>query len=289
MNYLYFPSFFELFNIYKSLIRMQERHGELFYDKISIGAIYGCFPGSVWNGGRFSGGTCDKSRILDVMEFYNNHEIPIRFTYTNQYINETFLDDSFCNWILEVFNNGINQVIVNSSILEKYIRTMYPRYKLISSTTKCITDYDELLLELEKDYYMTVIDYRYNNTEALMHIPNKDKCELLLNAYCFDNCVERKKHYEAVDLGQIRNIKKTFHSCEALKRDFYDIFDNKSFISVEKMLDWYVPNGFHHFKVEGRGYNTVDVIESIVYYFVKAEYRDIVRLKLLKEMRKSML
>ena len=38
--------------------------------------------------------------------------------------------------------------------------------------------------------------------------------------------------------------------------------------------------GFEHFKLEGRAMHPLNVIESIVYYMAKPEYKDMVRLKL---------
>ena len=46
--------------------------------------------------------------------------------------------ESFPNNIsLEIFNDSNNEIVLNSNLLENYIRENYPNYKLIASTTKC--------------------------------------------------------------------------------------------------------------------------------------------------------
>lgn len=42
--------------------------------------------------------------------------------------------------VMAMANNGLNEAIVVSPLLEDYIRNNYPKYKLTSSTCKRITD-----------------------------------------------------------------------------------------------------------------------------------------------------
>jgi hypothetical protein len=44
-----------------------------------------------------------------------------------------------------------------------------------------------------------------------------------------------------------------------------------------------VPAGFREFKIEGRKLNQYEVIEYYIYYLVKPEYRDKVRVDLIFE------
>ena len=67
--------------------------------------------------------------------------------------------------IMKAGDNGMNQVLVNRPCLEDYIRKEYPRYKLISSTTKRILNTDDILRELDKGYFLVVLDYDLNHNE----------------------------------------------------------------------------------------------------------------------------
>jgi len=42
--------------------------------------------------------------------------------------------------VTEICENELNEIVINSPILEDYLRDKYPKYKFISSTTKCLTD-----------------------------------------------------------------------------------------------------------------------------------------------------
>ena len=69
---------------------------------------------------------------------------------------------------MQAADNGMNEVLVVSSILESYIREKYPNFKINSSTCKEIRDIDNLNAELEKDYALVVLDYNLNNQFDLL-------------------------------------------------------------------------------------------------------------------------
>jgi collagenase-like PrtC family protease len=66
----------------------------------------------------------------------------LRFTFSNSLLEEKHIYDTYCNLIMEEADTGNNEVIVNSPILEQYLRENYPNYKYISSTTKCERNID---------------------------------------------------------------------------------------------------------------------------------------------------
>ena len=198
------PDFAGHFRFNLFFAEMLKRFPEYYREGVEIASVYGCFPPSLWNGGRMCGGYCDDSFITHVIDSFNKRGIPLRFTFTNPMIEEKHLSDPFCNKIMKFADNGLNEVIVVSPLLEEYIRTNYPKYKLTSSTCRRITDPDTLHSELEKDYHIVVIDYDLNNKfDILEKIPNKEKCELLVNACCDPGCPRRSEHYRTIGLEQI--------------------------------------------------------------------------------------
>ncbi len=255
---------------------------KLFFEDAKIAAAYGCFPGSIWNGGRVILGSATKQEMEYAIEEYGKRGIAVRYTFTNPLLEQAHLPDTYCNLCMEIGDNGKNEVIVNTPLLEEFIRKMYPSYALISSTTKCLNDREALEAELSKDYKYVVLDSSLNNTDELFDMPYKEKIELIANHYCADDCPRRREHYREIGRCQLEFSKPQFGKCANINREFYQIMENRSFISTDDLYGRYKEAGFFNFKLDGRGFNRYKVLESFVYYLVKPEYRDRVRLLLLK-------
>lgn len=195
--------------------------------------------------------------------------------------------DTYCNLCMEVGDNGKNEVLVNAPMLEEFIRMMYPRYSVISSTTKCLQRISEIENELKKDYSLVVLDSALNNTEELFRLKNREKIELIVNHYCMDNCPKREEHYRVIGRSQLEFCEPDFERCSNINRDFYEIMGNRSFISTEALYGEYYEAGFYNFKLDGRGFRKHKVLESFVYYLAKPEHRDRVRSLLLKIIMKE--
>jgi collagenase-like PrtC family protease len=282
----YLPDFFYLFKLNFNTIQYIKKNPAFFYDNINIKAVYGAFPPSIWNGGRtMSFDFVERDVIKATINNFNDMGVALRFTFTNTLLTEEHMYDSYCNECMKSGNNGLNEVLVNSSILEKYIRENYPKYKIISSTTKGIKTIDGLNSELEK-YPIVVADYTLNNKEDLFNIPDRGRCEILLNTYCADDCRHRQEHYRFLAKVQLQQEVEPFQCPhgrdQVLTNNIYDIMKiNKSFVTVEDLYGKYVPAGFREFKIEGRKLNQYEVIEYYIYYLVKPEYRDKVRVDLM--------
>lgn len=276
-----------------------KEHPEHFYDDIEIASSYGCFPPAAWNGGRTVVGAVRREFIDFCIREYNSRGIPIRYTFTNPLVTEKHLNDPFCNMITRLAHNGLNEIIVNVPVLEEYIRKNYPKYPIISSTVKQIEDRAALERELEKDYKLVVLDYNWNNRfEELSELPHKDKIEILINPYCSPHCKRRKKHYEFLGARQFENnlqvfgddsvalkpIPKKDFPCANMNMDFYETTAYETHVTPQQIFEKYVPMGYSNFKIEGRMVHPADILESYMYYLVKPEYRDAVRLRALKSL-----
>ncbi|MBE6867324.1 MAG: hypothetical protein J6Z29_08140 [Ruminococcus sp.] len=302
------PDFAGHFRFNLIFAEMLKRCPEYFREGVEIASVYGCFPPSLWNGGRFCGGYCDKDYVKTVVSSFNERGIPLRFTFTNPMIEKKHLSDDFCNMVMNVANNGLNEAIVFSPILEEYIRKQYPKYKLTSSTCKRITDPDAMYAEVEKDYHIVVIDYDLNNKfDILEKIPDKEKCEILVNACCDPACARRSEHYRTIGLQQIdyaNHVKKhpantyspdklsklhpeieQFNKCSSVNRTIFDIQDLSTHVTPDDIWNKYVPMGFSQFKIEGRTYETLNLLEHYMYYMIKPECKDIARFTFLRQLR----
>lgn len=279
----FLPGFYENFHLITSLADMMESRPELFYEDIRIGAVYGCFPGSIWNGGRVILGSCTKQEMEYAISEYNRRGIAVRYTFTNPLIDKIHLMDTFCNLAMQVGNNGQNEVLVNSPVLEEFLRKLYPEYAYISSTTKCLRNLEAVQQELDKDYSLVVLDSAWNNTGELFALEHKEKVELIVNHYCMDNCPRREEHYKAVGRCQLEFSELDFGKCGNINRSFYEVMENRSFITTEDLFGRYREAGFCNFKLDGRGFKKAKLVESFVYFFVKPKHRDAVRDVLLKQ------
>jgi collagenase-like PrtC family protease len=277
----FLPDFYQRSYMNLMLLEIMHQYPQYFYKNIAVTSIYGTFPGAIWNGGRVTLGSCDSDTIKAVISDFNSRGIAIRYTFTNPLLEEKHLYDTFCNICMQLGDNGMNEVLVNSPVLEEYIRQNYPSYKIISSTTKCLRK-DAFSEELKKDYMLVVADSSLNNTKDLFDITPKEKIEILLDHFCQDDCPKREAHYRNVGKCQLEFRSEDFPDCPHIKRDFYDIMQNHSFVTVEDLYKKYVPAGFSNFKLEGRAFNKYKIAESYMYYLVKPEYRDMVRVGFLR-------
>lgn len=302
------PNFSTHFKFNLVFLAMMEECPHFMREGVEIASVFGIFPPSMWNGGRTQGGTCDDNFISGVTRTFNRKGIPLRFTFTNPMLQEKHLDDKFCNKVLRIANNGINEVIVVSPLLEEYIRKNYPKYKITSSTCKRLDSIEALNEELKKDYNLVVMDYDLNNRfELLEQVEDKERCEILVNACCIPNCTRRVDHYKSIGLQQIaycehlaKNPNKPFKAEASVKPQYRDIlncptmdfnpFDirkHRTHITPDDIWEKYVPMGFRHFKIEGRTANTITLIEHYLYYMVKPEYRDEARYMLMMNLNEN--
>ncbi len=288
------PDFWKHWELNLNLIDKIKEHPEYFHDELEIASCFGCFSPALWNGGRTLAGYTSKEQITNTIKWFNERNVPIRFTFTNPTIEEKELADPFCNRLCKEAENGFNEIICNSPILEAHVRKKYPKYPLISSTCKEIRDMDGLIAELQKDYKLVVLDYNWNNDfERLAQIPEeyRSRCEILINPYCMPNCPRRGEHYRVLGecqrkanltvnhRGENPLAEATEFNCPNTKFNFYQIHKYSTFVPQENLAK-YMELGFNNFKIEGRVLNRANVLESYVYYMVKPEYRDIVRLEL---------
>ena len=133
--YWHLPGFVYFRVLNQIYIRLMQDFPEKFRDGYKIGSVYGTFPGAIWNGGRVVFGITSKRDMSAILNMYNSYGIPVRFTWTNSVLEEKHVHDTYCNLIMKLADNGMNQVLVNTPCLEDYIRREYPDFAVISSTT----------------------------------------------------------------------------------------------------------------------------------------------------------
>lgn len=283
-------------------VSLMKTHPEFFRENVEIGSFFGCFPVALWNGGRLiAHDQCDKAFINNVIKSINAKGIPVRYTFTNPLLTEADLDDPYCNYCMKAADNGMNEVMVFSPILEKYIREKYPSYSINSSTCKELKSADDINKEFEKDYKYVVLDYNLNNHwDFIDGLTHPEKLEVLVNTLCVPACPRRGEHYRHIGKLQreiLENRKLPPEQRKNIVDDWkceygeynclYTIKDYPTFISVDQIYDEYLPHGINNFKIEGRTANLFSLIETYSYYMLKPECVGEARLLLLTNMQSA--
>ena len=282
--YYHLPGLFEFYELYELFLPLFREHREYFYDWCEIGSIYGAPADCIWGGGRIGDGDHSAQEVLHLMQEYG---ISARLTFSNSLLQEEHLSDRKCNALCALFEKGgtvQNGVIVHSDLLLAYLKRQYPGLYLVSSTTKVLTEFEQLRDELKRDAFRYVVpDFRLNkefDKLSAMSQQQKDKVEFLCNECCWYGCNDRKSCYEAVSRKNLGEDCPE-HYCTAPGADsgyrFSKAMTNPGFISVDDIKNVYLPMGFSNFKIEGRGLGSAIVLEFLLYYMTKPEYQIHVR------------
>lgn len=286
MAHYHLPGLFEFYGLYRVFLPLFYEHRDYFYEWCDIGSIYGAPENCIWGGGRIEEGTQNPKDVLALLKEYG---ISGRLTFSNSLLSGKHLSDSRCNAICRMFEESDgpeNGVIVHSELLLDYLRRTYPGLYFVSSTTKVLTEFPELLKELNREEFRYVVpDFRLNKKFKewnTLSSAEKDKVEFLCNECCSFGCKDRKACYESVsrlNLGEVGEE----HRCSAPDAEegyvFSKAMKNPGFLSTEEIREEYLPMGFSNFKIEGRGLGSALILEFLLYYMTKPEHQLEVREK----------
>lgn len=278
--YYHLPGLFEFYELYRIFLSLFREHREYFYDWCEIGSVYGAPADCLWGGGHVGYGEHDPREVLGLMREYG---VSPRLTFSNSLLTREHLADRRCNHLCALFSENADirsGVIIHSDLLLEYLKTNYPGFYFVSSTTKVLMDFRELLGEINRAEFCYVVpDFRLNRSwDDLNSLTSsqKDKVEFLCNECCWFGCAERKICYENVSR---KNLGESCpdHLCKAPGGSggyrFSQAMKNPGFISADDIQRIYLPMGFSNFKLEGRGLGSAIVLEFLLYYMTKPEYQ----------------
>ena len=242
MAHYHLPGLFEFYGLYRVFLPLFYEHRDYFYEWCDIGSVYGAPENCIWGGGRIEEGTQNPKDVLALLKEYG---ISGRLTFSNSLLSGKHLSDSRCNAICRMFeesNGPENGVIVHSELLLDYLRRTYPGLYFVSSTTKVLTEFPELLKELNREEFRYVVpDFRLNKKFKewnTLSSAEKDKVEFLCNECCSFGCKDRKTCYESVsrlNLGE----RGEEHRCSAPDAEEGYVFSKAMFVSFAYIL-WLV-------------------------------------------------
>ncbi|MBO5532193.1 MAG: hypothetical protein J5977_07025 [Fibrobacter sp.] len=278
--YYHLPGLFEFYDLYKAFLPLFREHREYFYEWCEIGSIYGAPSDCLWGGGRVGFGDAEPDEVAALTKEYG---ISARLTFSNSLLREEHLADKKCNALCALFEkNGSapSGVIVHSDLLLDYIKAKYPGFYFVSSTTKVLTDFAQFEGELKRDEFSYVVpDFRLNKQFAKLNAltpAEKQKVEFLCNECCWFGCQDRKNCYENVSQKNLGETQED-HVCASPNAGrgyrFSDAMKNPGFIGIDNIQNVYAPQGFRHFKIEGRSLGSAVILEFLLYYMTKPEYQ----------------
>lgn len=274
------PGLFEFYELYRVFLPLYCTHRDWFYPWCDIASLYGSPADCLWGGGRVGGGDV---RPQDALALAQEYGISARLTFSNSLLQPEHLADPTCNKLCRLFaacDTPQSGVIVHSELLLDYLKRTYPSFYFVSSTTKVLTEFSQLAQETAReDFRYVVPDFRLNKAFAQLNAlpqPLKDKVEFLCNECCFFGCRDRKACYEAVSRKNLGEPGPE-HRCAAPDASegyrFSKAMENPGFIGVEDIRSRYLPMGFSHFKIEGRGLGSALILEFLLYYMTKPEHQ----------------
>ena len=278
--YYHLPGLFEFYELYRAFLPLFRGHREYFYDWCEIGSIYGAPADCLWGGGRVGFG---EARPEDAAALTREYRISARLTFSNSLLREEHLSDRKCNALCALFekNGGVpSGVILHSDLLLHCLRERYPGLYFVSSTTKVLREFASFEAELERPEFRFVVpDFRLNRERArLFALPErrKQKVEFLCNECCWFDCPDRRACYENVSRKNLGEDCAE-HVCASPDADrgyrFSDAMRNPGFIGIGDIQRVWLPNGFSHFKIEGRSLGSAVVLEFLLYYMTKPEHQ----------------
>ena len=293
-TFYHLPGLFDFYDLYKAFLPLWCEHREYFYDWCEIGSIYGAPSDCIWGGGRVGFGDAEPEKVVALVKEYG---ISARLTFSNSLIREEHLTDAQCNALCKMFESasengagkdgaghnegrGCAGIIILSDLLLDYIKSKYPKFYFVSSTTKVITDFEEFVAELNRDEFRYVVpDFRLNRQFDKLNAltdAQKQKVEFLCNECCWFGCYDRKKCYENVSrksLGENCEDHKCVSPTAQRGYRFSDAMKNPGFIGIDDIRNVYAPAGFRHFKIEGRSLGSAIILEFLLYYMTKPEHQ----------------
>lgn len=282
---------FESFGFISAFLQTAKNCPSMLKENVVIDSVFGS-PTCVWNGGRALANVYyNKKQLQNIRDTYANLGVKVRFIFTNPFLNEYDLHDRYCNLLLDVFKELSPEVVVNTPLLEDYLRSAYPTASFISSTTKRLRSSEAQLNEFNHDYKYVCLDYDYNyDFDFLNSIPmhEREKVEILINSTCPKGCCARVLHQEfsakrqldydsdddcesEVFYKECPKIKRIMNPSDSQDGRIRDVYNGTNYIFPQD-LDKYLDMGFCHFKIQGRELPTSQMFAEFLPYLIRPEF-----------------
>lgn len=250
-------------DIIQFLISRKKEEPEIFNDNILSISVMGTFPYCIWSSLSEQKTYTAREDIENDCKLFADNKISVFYDFQNTKLNQNHFYDKYSNLILSLSRENSVYAIVADNELANYLKQNYPEIKLVTSAIKDSGDnYDYSVVYLP--------DIKPTNIEKQIVYLNSycDKCY-----QCIDIESENKLNFEKIISVDCPNIKKTFEETK----------NNKFFVSNSK-IEELLQKGIKNFIISGTQ-DKYEMIESCLYYLIKPEYQNEVRLKAIKQIK----
>lgn len=242
---------------------------------------------SKWSGGRESVVSTDnKIFIMNLLSQLVDIGVTPSLTFSNHHVAKEDLNDSFCNYMLDLSQDLGCNLILSSDLLFEYVKNKYPSSKCTASVIKpifkfqtpdIIKDYNfeeelDFYNRLTKNYDKVVVRPEFAKfylPKFYNRINNLGKIEVLVNQSCVPNCPIATEHYtyfEKLETQRLEKAKYRFECYHNQRKSSYadKLNDNLHFDTKE--VDELVNIGIKNLKLQGRAGSQGDTMPFLAFY-----------------------
>lgn len=267
-------NFYKNLKTIKKLIDIKKKSPQVFNENISQIILLGSFPYCLWDYTNIKKEIVKNEELEEILNFIIDNNLKLIFDFSNVRLEEKHFSDTYNNHVLNLvsdLNIDISAVVYNYS-LATYIKNKYPKSKLIKSDI-----YKDITINLPFEYCLTdKITYLENEKDI---IKNLNKYIIYINSFC-----ENKYDCSYYKSNNILNFETDFnYICKNEKQTFEECKKNNLFISLEEMMELQTKKDFI-FAVKSNANNPHELLECYIYYLIKPEFHNEVRLSILKNL-----
>ena len=234
----------------------------------NIDKIYyaGRFPYCIWSDVPSELNYYSNEKIESILEFIKSIQSKIFYQYTNTQIETEHLYDTYSNLQISLVKDLEIYAFVEKKELAEYLKEKYPKIHLI-----------KMAESMDINTSMKFIDYKYylNNWEKIDKNPNEYIMQLNSNS----DLNKEKRDKLSTDIINFEREIKYQNYCKI--QTFEESKKNELFVSNEKLKEL-TQKGIKHYIIDWVLEDKYEFIESIIYYMIKPEFQDRIRLRLIK-------
>ena len=257
------------FDIMWYLFRIQKYRPALLNNRIQKIAFYFMFPYSIWSISKNKDYFSSYENVIKDTNKLNDNGFDIYFEFENTNIKENHFNDKYSNMVLDVVKDMPIKAVVYNKDLAEYIKKNYPNVKLVQSAFKNN-------INTEPPFEMNIIDYnQYKNNKSV--IEDKKAYILSVNSFC-------KNTYFCTDYLSSSKINYEMNKtniCINRLKTFQEMAKNELFVSLP-VMNIICGEGIKNFLVRCNCDSVFERIETYLYYTIKPEYINSVRLEMLQ-------
>ncbi len=266
------PAISELMLLCSKIIEFKKDRPEIYRTKLNSIQVYGRFPYSIWSQEPSERKYTYMEDIEQNLKFLKDNNTDIYYEFSNTQLTKESVYDSFCNMELSLSENLTVFAIVYSQYLVKYVKTNYPNVKLIRPQL-----YDKTIPDEYYDLY--IINYEHYTKEKDRILMHPEKYIIYLNSYGPDKKeIADKKSKDILEFNSIN-----YDSYPLEIATFEESKKLADFVAVE-IMEKLAFGGIKNFIIKNNRNSYYEILESFIYYLIKPEYQDKIRLELIKIM-----